>query len=114
MTRFGVVNLDNVILTLYNYGDTIYGAIGDKMSKKEKLLAKMKKHPPQNDITLDEFKTFLNHCGFVHKRTNGSHHVYEMETTKKPLVFASHGLIDRATIKYTIELLQDMEVIDNG
>lgn len=46
------------------------------MSTFDKMKSKILKTPSANDITTEEVKSFLQHYGFILKRSKGSHFIY--------------------------------------
>lgn len=53
------------------------------MGRFEDMKDKIMKTPTASDITPKQLKSFLDHYGFILKRSTGSHFIYEYKGTNK-------------------------------
>ena len=53
------------------------------MSRKEKIKDRLLNRQSWNNFSFGDIETLLRHMGFVHARTNGSHHIYTHTTIGK-------------------------------
>ncbi len=84
------------------------------MSKKEKLLEKLKSKP--KDFTYDELKTLLNYLGFYENdkgKTSGSRVAFVNENKEKIEIHKPHpgNILKLYQIKKLLNKLKEMEVI---
>lgn len=62
-----------------------------RMSKKDKLRAKLASHSSDNNWTLAEAELVLTQHGFSHVGGEGSHRVYQHPALFDEVVLAAHG-----------------------
>ncbi|WP_456445807.1 type II toxin-antitoxin system HicA family toxin [Oceanithermus sp.] len=83
------------------------------MSKKEKLLAKMRRLPPE--AKFKDVETLLAMFGFTEARSNGSHHVFWHELCGRLVVPKRGGQkVKRTYIGQILQQLEDCGLIEPG
>ena len=80
------------------------------MGRLEKLLAKMRRFPPE--MRYEEVAKVLEAFGFVEHRSSGSHHVFYREGCPPLTVPRHRGRVVKATyLKLVLELLEDCGLV---
>ncbi len=83
------------------------------MSKKEKLLAKMRRLPPT--ARFEDVETLLKLYGFKESRSNGSHHVFKKEGCGRLTVPKLGGkMVKREYIKQVLQELEECGLVEPG
>ena len=81
------------------------------MGKYENIREKIMMCPTAKDIPPDKLKSFLEHYGFVCKRANGSHFIYEYKDGGKPFVISipMHNPVKPAYIDLIRKIIIEVE-----
>ena len=81
------------------------------MSKLEKLLAKMRRFPPE--MRYEEVERVLNAFGYEEDRSSGSHHAFYLRGCP-PIVVPKHRgrVVKTRYLKEVVRILEDCGFID--
>lgn len=81
------------------------------MGTQDKIKVKIMKTPTAKDIEPRELQSFLDNYGFILKRTNGSHFIYEYPTVSKTFMLnvPMHSPVKPAYIDLLRDIICELE-----